>query len=132
LVTLEWDSDLDFWSGKIKLADGSKAEVYINTPEGDEIITDQARRTFRQIMNSDGKIRQKACDDLLETYNFSWNDDSPLDAETFMQRLTLESITLYPEGNAEIYYADDDMFLGRVIIVRMESDGQLTEATIAG
>lgn len=130
---LNWDSEVGFWAGNIQVIGGGQAEVYVNTP--DEIgkrITDQARETFRQIISSDEKLRRKACDDLLEIYNSSWNDDAPLDAATFMRRMTLESMVLYPEGSAEIYYADDDMFWGHVIIVRMAEDGQLTEATIAG
>ena len=49
-----------------------------------------------------------------------------------MRRLTLESIDLYPDGTAEIYFADDDMFGGHVIIISMAESGELTDVSVAG
>lgn len=133
LGPLEWEPSCGWWSGFLKPSDNQQVELHISTPANDELtITDQARRALSKVMNADQLLRQKACDELLAIHNDSWNEAEPIDAETFKRRLRLESVSIYPDGSAEIYYGDDDMFWGHVIIVSMSAAGEFTDATIAG
>ncbi|HZS04746.1 MAG TPA: DUF2262 domain-containing protein [Blastocatellia bacterium] len=130
---LTYDPHLDWWAGVVELPDEAGSKLYTHTPEeGGKAITQQAREAFGIIAGSFDQIRQKACDERLEIHNESWNEGDPIDAETFKRRLTLESITLYPDGSAEIYFGDDDMFWGHAIIVSMSEEGGFTDAIIAG
>jgi len=130
---LIWDETSDWWTGRIDLYNYPRIELNISPPdEGDRIITDQARHSFRIITESENQIRQKACDELLEVHNQSWNESAPLTAEEFMRRMIPESVSLYADGGAEIYFADDDMFWGHVIIVSLSSEGEFSDAYIAG
>jgi hypothetical protein len=130
---LTWNPDSNWWEGHIQLYGLSDVEINIYVPdEDDRIISDLSRHAFGIVSQSETLMRQKACDDLLETHNESWNDDAPIDAATFMRRIVLESIVFYDDGSAEIYFADDDLFWGHVIIVSLSEDGEFTGAEIAG
>ncbi len=47
-------------------------------------------------------------------------------------RVSLESLEVGSDGSAAPMYDDGDLFAGHVIIVEVEPDGTLTDATIAG
>ena len=129
--TLTWEPERDWWRGTLELPEGKQAALSLYPPE-QRTITQQARDAFDIIARSDEAIRQKACDELLTIHNEAWNNGEPLDAETFKRRLTLEAIILYPDGSAELYFADDDMFWGHTVIVHRSEAGEYTDAVIAG
>lgn len=133
--TLNWDNRLEWWGGTLALYQHPEVELYINAPclhEGDTTITDEVRQAFKICLESEQKARQKACDQLLSIHNEHWNEDAPTSAEEFKRRLIFDTIILYPDGSAEIYFEDDDLFWGHVIIVSMTESGEFTDATIAG
>jgi hypothetical protein len=95
-------------------------------------ISEKARKAYGIISESQNQIREKACLDLLETYNQAWNRGAQIDARTFVGRPILEAITIYREGMAEIFFGDDDMFGGHSIIVSMSESGEFDSAYIGG
>jgi len=131
--SLTWREDLDNWSGIVELADRIRVKLYIESSEGKDIsITTETRQAFKTVAESAEKMRQKACDELLSIYNRSWNEGEPIDAETFMNLLSLESIRLYPDGSTEIYFDDGGLFWGHTVIVSLSKDGDFYDAEIAG
>jgi hypothetical protein len=132
---LEWDYDYNRWSGTVSIGGSDGVRVRIDPTESrpDEMtISEDARRAFRTISESETRIREAACAELLATYNQAWNNGAPIEAETFKRRLVLEAITIYEEGMAEIFFGDDDMFAGHSVVVSMNEDGEFDSATIAG
>ncbi len=82
----------------------------------------------------DGKIRDYMVAELLELKNDSWldEDESELSREEFLQRVSLESVTVGPNGRFEFWYADGDLFWGHSIMVSGSLDGGLDSADIHG
>jgi hypothetical protein len=62
---------------------------------------------------------------LLGLKNESWlyDDEKPVSAGEFKRRMTLESITVRPDGSFDFWFDDGDLFLGHSILVR----GNMTE-----
>jgi len=132
---MKWDDDYNRWSATINFAGSNGVRVHIDTIgfEADErIIGQEARRAFTLILESDRKIREMACAELLATYNQIWNQGAHIDAETFMLRLSLQAITIYREGMAEIFFFDDDMFAGHSVVVSLNENGEFDSASIGG
>lgn len=46
--------------------------------------------------------------------------------------MIISEIDIYKEGDMEIYYCDDDMFFGHIIIVYANISGEMSDASIAG
>ena len=131
---LEWDDDYNRWSGTVTIGSNT-VRVYIDaSDDGSEEmgISENARKAYGIISESQSQIREKACLDLLETYNQAWNQGAQIDARTFMDRPILEAITIYREGMAEIFFGDDDMFWGHSIIVSMNESGEFDSAYLGG
>lgn len=50
----------------------------------------------------------------------------------FADRIWIEAVTIYPGGDYEVYYHDDDIFWGHVIIVSGNIETGMEDAEIAG
>ncbi|MBD5159684.1 MAG: DUF2262 domain-containing protein [Ruminococcus sp.] len=89
----------------------------------DENITD-AEEFYRNRHEWDKKAREYASESLIELAN-DWkyseveNDDDfvEITEKEFAERLEINDIAFYADGNFNIYYADDDMFWGHTVIV---------------
>lgn len=87
----------------------------------------------------DKKARAYAAQKLTENAN-DWLCDSldeeeefeEITEEIFAQRISLSEISICSDGSFEIFYNDDDMFWGHVVIVSGSLDGDLDSAYIAG
>ena len=75
---------------------------------------------------------QFAAAKLLDTHNEGWNEGKPISAQTFIQRMTLESVSIDPEGKVELYYNDGDLFWGHSIVVSLAKDREFKDAYTAG
>ena len=92
-----------------------------------------ARRAYLAIRADIDRGKRAAAEHLLELYNDEWSDeDEPIEADAFMRRMRLESIVLKADGSAEIHYEDGGMFLGHIIVVSLNAEGETQDATIAG
>ena len=71
---------------------------------------------------------------MLDTAN-DWlgdADEEPITAEQFADRITLSELAFRNDGSIEAYYDDGDIFWGHCIIVRMDKNGNIEDAEIAG
>lgn len=87
----------------------------------------------------DRKARSYAAKELVDTANDWLLDGAEEDEEVeeiteevFAKRMVLSEICISIEGDFEIYYDDDDMFWGHVIIVSGNIENGFDDATIAG
>jgi hypothetical protein len=80
------------------------------------------------------RIMDFATAKLLSLKNRSWlsEDEQEHTPEEFKRKLSLQSISVYPEGRFEFWYDDGDMFGGHSIAVSGTLDVGLTDAGIHG
>jgi hypothetical protein len=93
-----------------------------------------ARTLWKDQENWARRIEAYAVQELLPLKNESWLDEneSELTADLFRSRMTLESITVSPDGSFDFWHNDGDLFWGHAIqIIGSLTDGP-TDADIPG
>lgn len=124
---------------------GEDCHVTLECDEENGTTADQALAQFRKIYANfkewDQKFRAFAAQKLTENAN-DWQcegyDDEDGEAlaaiteESFAGRIVISEFSIGAEGDYEVYYDDDDMFCGHVIIVSGSVDGGMEDAYIAG
>ncbi len=88
-----------------------------------------AYELFKNQKNWGNKIRAYAASELLDLAN-DWIDE--VTEEMFIESLGLDTISVYPKGEFEIFFFDGDLFAGHCIIVSGNISGSLESAEIAG
>ena len=130
LGTLTYDQQLGWYEttlGNFKLYLPCESER-----EADESLNHA--RSFHQSRTR--LIREAAafgCESLVDLKNETWLDEGEeaLSKETFVSRLSIEAVVVYPDGSVEFTFGDGDLFWGHVIQVSYE-DNVFVEAGIAG
>lgn len=128
LGTLTAD-DLMGWVGEAKWL-GSKCNVSVDhlddLPIAHALWNDQQGWTAKAV--------HLAVSQLLELKNDVWlgEDEKPLSAAEFGQRLKMDSITVGRHGAFELWFNDGDLFWGHAITLKGNLTRGLTHADIAG
>jgi len=80
------------------------------------------------------KVGSYAVKKLLPLKNDYWLGDgeSPLNTDEFISRMTLQSISILPDGDFEFWHDDGDLFGGHFIQISGSLDDGLTDADIPG
>lgn len=80
------------------------------------------------------RIQGYAVQELLPLKNESWldEDEVELTAEQFKSRMTLEAVTVYPDGSFEFWHDDGDLFWGHSIQISGSLSEGPTDADIPG
>lgn len=125
--------------------------------EGTE-TAERARHTlhiiYKDLKKWDEKFRKFAAEQLTELANDWLEDRDDFDGqedfdedneyrendeyenlitkETFAERIWISEIVMFSNGDYEVYYNDDDMFWGHIIIVSGNIETGLEDAQIAG
>ncbi|MDA1475176.1 DUF2262 domain-containing protein [Bacillus changyiensis] len=92
---------------------------------------------FQDQVQWDAKIRAYAAEELVELAN-DWlqdNDETEIDEitkELFIELMEFSSISVYSDGDFEVFFDDGDMFWGHSIIVSGHRNGTFESAEIAG
>lgn len=115
---LDWFTADVVWDGKpvsLNLLQSSKVE--------DALKTARALWESQSVWNQ--RIRDYAVQELLPLKNDSWldEDEAELTSGEFKDRMTLEAITVNPDGSFDFWHNDGDLFCGHSIMV----SGSLTE-----
>ena len=134
--SLKLDKSLCLFSGK---GMWNKAECYIHIDsDGDGKETaNNALKTYYELMRYceewDQKAREFAAKELTDLAN-DWAEEDGIEItnEDFMKRLEISEVCVSPDGDFELFYNDDDMFYGHVIIVSGNIEVGLDSADIAG
>jgi hypothetical protein len=133
--TLTLDRQLDWWETE-QVWDGTPVRLSISPDEdGDlEAVAKTAEALWSSQSDWDQRLRTRAIDDLLELKNEGWREDDEAEVtpQEFAQRMKLESVTAYSEGEFEFWFEDDDLFLGHSIRVSGNLTDGPTDAEIEG
>lgn len=115
---------------------GSSIVVYLQaeTLEALPQVLEQARALWRDQTQWHARVLDCAVENLLELKNDSWleDDEKPVAADAFRQRIELQSISMDEEGWFEFCFGDDDLFWGHAILVRGTLEDGPEDADIAG
>ncbi|MBN2445109.1 MAG: DUF2262 domain-containing protein [Phycisphaerae bacterium] len=123
-----WTAEID-WLGAI---------TSLRVEPRDESKPEHALRVAREFWESQTEWTRKTIDlavaKLLNLKNEEWlaEAETPATAADFHQRLTLESLSVRPDGSFEFIYDDGNLFWGHAIVVKGTSTGGLSSATLAG
>lgn len=117
------------WCGRAinlyaSIQDLSEAESAIRT----------ARALWQKMPEWDSRIGKYAVDHLLGLKNDNWLDaeEAEVSAEEFLQRMSLKSISVYPDQSFEFWHEDGDLFWGHSILVSGSISEGPTDADIPG
>ena len=136
------DKSLGMFSGDGKW-NGSECLVHLDVDEEEAETAEDALSTWRRLLTDcakwDAEARTYAAKELVDNAN-DWLYDSveegeeieEITEEAFAQRLELSEVCVSTEGNFEIFYDDDDMFWGHVVIVSGNIEEGIDDATMAG
>lgn len=121
---------------------GIEAEVSLETDEDEGETAEKAYQHFQKFYPNlkewDERFRKASAEALTENAN-DWlqEDDENLDKheiteQEFAERITIDSMTISPDGDFTVYYHDDDMFWGHVIEIFANMNGEIESIGIAG
>lgn len=131
------DKSLGMFSGEGSW-NGSDCLIHLDVDgEGTETAQD-ACSTLKNLMEHceewDAKARAFAAKELTENAN-DWHEDEDgekITEEQFAKRLIVSEVCVSVAGRFDIYYDDDEMFWGHVVIVNGNIEDGIEDATIAG
>jgi hypothetical protein len=116
------------------MADGTLLPLYVHSlayktqrppfddATWDRTITQESREALSRVCRSDAILRAGVSKKYLPLFA-NWNEGNRISDAEFKRRLTLESIILTPDGKAEVFFQDDDMFAGHALIAHLDPDG---------
>ncbi|UYZ38859.1 DUF2262 domain-containing protein [Clostridium beijerinckii] len=116
---------------------GEEGRLYFDL-DNEEAMEDSlktAYELFENQKNWSNKIRAYAASELLDLANDWIDEEDDIDEiteEMFIESLGLDTISVYPKGEFEIFFFDGDLFAGHCIIVSGNISGNLESAEIAG
>lgn len=116
---------------------GEEGLLYFDLDE-DERMEDSlktAHELFKNQKDWSDRIRAYAASELLELANDWIDEEDEIDEvteEMFIKSIELDTISVYPEGEFEIFFFDGDLFAGHCIIVSGNINGSFESADIAG
>lgn len=97
---------------------------------------DNALKTLNILLQNqdtfDKQARKCAANRLTNLANDWAEDEYEISKEEFIRRISISELCVSLDGYFDIYYNDDDMFLGHVIIVNGHIEKGFDDASIAG
>lgn len=140
--------DYSWFESKIDW-NGSNVTIYLKTESDLSDTADTAMNTLKKLVSNKNEFdyasREYAASELLSLAN-DWNVDfneedydenedynpKPITKEEFIKRIHLEEMIIYSNGYATLCYNDGDLFLGHVIVIQMDNNGEYGGADIEG
>lgn len=132
LGPLRWDDHLDWWIGKVEVTPGRPIEIFIspeNLPR--DTVLDHARADLSRIRDREGEYRRWTARQVVGD---SWNTEGEdLSLEAIVDLLRLASISFHPEGEADLYWDDQDrIYAGHNLVTDLGSDGNCIRVRMEG
>jgi hypothetical protein len=91
-----------------------------------------AKRIVATLDDFKRQVKEGAADHLYELYNSSWSDGKFIDRSEFLRRITLNTFRIAPDGAVEAFLDDGELFRLHVIVVQLDKQGRVTDATLEG
>lgn len=140
LGELTFDDRLSRWDGVaagLGVPFSLSAHTFAESGRGlteDAATLEKYRMAFLRLQRDEPILRAQMAERMLPLAE-EWREDEaagPMTAQQFLERVRLESFSIYEDGDAELFYNDGDLFAGHLIIAVMNQDGTLGETSIAG
>jgi len=135
LGTFTLDRRVDWFSGTVAW-EGHPISLNLSGSETHKVL--DALKTAHALWKSPNtwnrRIRDYAVEKLLPLKNESWLDENEpaLTPDEFRARMTLQSITVYPDGSFDFWHNDGDLFWGHSIHISGSLANGPTGADIPG
>ncbi|WPC39563.1 DUF2262 domain-containing protein [Clostridium sp. JS66] len=116
---------------------GEKGRLYFDLDEEETMKASlkTAYELFKNQKHWSDKIREYAVSELLDLANDWIDEEDDIDEvteEMFIESIGLDTISVYPKGEFEIFFFDGGLFAGHCIIVSGNINGNFDSAEIAG
>ncbi len=132
MIILKYNEKYKWFECKIEDEFGS-IDLHISDYGKDEITT--AAKLSNEIISwykiNRGKIYDYAAtDELIQLKNETWleEDEVEITREEFIERIRVQSISIYYDGNFEVWFDDGDIFWGHGIKVDFSKDFKFIES----
>lgn len=135
LDQLHYDELFDAYTGTVKIAHTEVTITLYPDAEGDpEPALQHARAILTNSVNMEQQAQAHAVAALLPLKNEAWLEEgeSPLTGPQFRQRMKLDTLVVYPDGEVTFYYQDGDLFWGHTIAIGFDPAGEFKYADIPG
>lgn len=119
---------------------GEECLIHMDVDMEGSVTAENALETWKNLIANcqewDDKARKFAAEELTGNAN-DWAQDEDENAEEitkedFAKRLIISEVCVSTDGNFEIFYNDDDMFWGHVVIVSGNIETGIDDAEMAG
>jgi hypothetical protein len=115
---------------------GNRINLYLDAEKDSEIqdALTTARSLWQDLGSWTKKIQDYAVNELLELKNETWlaKNEEEITADQFKSRMTLDSITVSPDGDFEFLHNDGDLFYGHAISISGNLEEGPNDADIPG
>jgi len=132
---LVYDRRVSWYSAEVEW-NGGTVNLNVNVEESDEL--DAALKVAYTLWDNEStwhkRVGDYAVQGLLPLKNDNWlgDDETEFSPDEFKRRMTLESVSVYPDGDFEFWHDDGDLFWGHSIQVSGNLSDGLTNADIPG
>ncbi|MEH2176592.1 DUF2262 domain-containing protein [Nostoc sp.] len=131
---LRYNSELDWYESQVVFFE-TQLTINISTDDNDKVKSalDRASSVVQKVKHYDKMAQEYAVQQLLKLKNETWLDEGEtLTSEEFKTRMTLEGLIFFPDGEAEFYYNDGNLFFGHCILIKMDKHDCFVDASIHG
>ncbi len=135
VFTFDWNEQQHVWECEIELDEEYEFDMCFLCSGGrkDPVHTDRGVEVLRNIKTLDERYRTAAADDMLDTYNNSWNENEKIDAAEFESQLGLSRIDVHSNGCVGFWYSTEtEMFCDHDLLVYTDSDGRVSSVSVEG
>jgi hypothetical protein len=131
--TFTLDRGVDWFTAEV-VWDGQPVSLHLSGSAEVQASLKTAYALWQRPTEWNRQVRNYAVQELLPLKNDSWlaEGESEITPEEFKDRMTLESITVYPDGSFDFFHHDGDLFWGHAIQVSGTLSQGPTHADIPG
>ena len=132
---LTYDRQVNWYSVNVNWIDKSiKLNLSLESTDGLESALRIAHILYNDKIIWDNRVKDYAVHKLLPLKNESWleEDETEVTEIQFKKRMSLESITVYPDGSFEFWHDDGDLFWGHSILISGDLEKGPADADIPG
>ena len=140
------DKDLGHFEGECDWL-GEKAKLFLEVEDGQEDAGEALAHMdffYKDLAERDKSMREFAAKELTELANEWQSSDCEIDEDgepinyteltegDFVQKISIDSMSMDSDGNFSVFYYDGDLFFGHSVVVEGDLENGLDSATMQG